>query len=217
MVLGLGAVVRGRPQLGYSYSGASTTTGQSVLSGSYLPATGGSSILGASVRPNGEHLKHVYFYAAPAEEAAARLRVHIAPAGHRSTKIVFIKAPSYGAVVPEVSAPSSQTAERTVIYVLAKQREEVAPITIPASAVVRPAKPEVYFIKYSGQQDGQQAVQQALSGANVGSNAHDVNGAQNFVNSLIDVRSLPASNQAATVTSSSGQQLLGASVGGYRY
>ncbi|KAF2896498.1 hypothetical protein ILUMI_09678 [Ignelater luminosus] len=181
------------------------------LSGSYLPGVGsGSSILGGGigggyngigggiggiggiggggvgVGGNHQDQKHVYFYAAPDDEGPARLKINIAPSSHKNTKIIFIKAPSAGGVIPEVIAPPSQHEDKTLVYVLVKKQQQGGAITIPSSLGVKSAKPEVFFIKYRSQQEAEQAVSQGLGGQSVGSGLQDLGNEQAFVRSFKD-------------------------------
>ncbi|KAK4877520.1 hypothetical protein RN001_010026 [Aquatica leii] len=128
--------------------------------------------------------KHVYFYAAPEEHSSSRLRIHVVPNAQRNTKIIFVKAPTYGSVTPEVVAPQSLSEDKTLVYVLVKRPEHGGQITIPAGVGVKASKPEVYFIKYKTQQDAQQQIHGGLQGQHVGSNVPDIGNAANFVSTL---------------------------------
>ncbi|KAK5642917.1 hypothetical protein RI129_009084 [Pyrocoelia pectoralis] len=128
--------------------------------------------------------KHVYFFAAPDEESSGRLRIQIVPNSQRNTKIIFVKAPSYGSVQPEVIAPPSISEDKTLVYVLVKRPEHGGVISIPAGAGVKAAKPEVYFIKYKTQQDAQQQIAGGLHGQQVGANIPDLGNEANFVRTL---------------------------------
>ncbi|KAK4877521.1 hypothetical protein RN001_010027 [Aquatica leii] len=128
--------------------------------------------------------KHVYFFAAPEEYSSSRLRINVVPNSQRNTKIIFVKAPSYGSVVPEVVAPQSLSEDKTLVYVLVKKPEHGGQITIPAGVGVKQAKPEVYFIKYKTQHDAQQLIQGGLQGQQVGSHVPDIGNAANFVSTL---------------------------------
>ncbi|XP_031347085.1 elastin-like [Photinus pyralis] len=128
--------------------------------------------------------KHVYFYAAPEEEHASRLRINIVPNSQRNTKIIFVKAPSYGGVVPEVIAPPSLSEDKTLVYVLVKRPQDGGQITIPAGAGVKQAKPEVFFIKYKSQHDAEAAIRGGLNGQAVGSSVSDLGNESSFVRTL---------------------------------
>ncbi|XP_031347082.1 uncharacterized protein LOC116173607, partial [Photinus pyralis] len=128
--------------------------------------------------------KHVYFFAAPDEEEVSRLRINIAPNSQRNTKIIFVKAPSYGNVVPEVIAPPSLAEDKTLVYVLTRKPDQAGQITIPAGTGVKQAKPEVYFIKYKSPQDAQAAISGGLNGQSVGSNVPEIGNESSFVRTL---------------------------------
>ncbi|KAF5286132.1 hypothetical protein FQA39_LY16415 [Lamprigera yunnana] len=128
--------------------------------------------------------KHVYFYAAPEEEHGSRLRINIVPNSQRNTKIIFVKAPTYGSVTPEVIAPQSLSEDRTLVYVLVKRPENGGQITIPTGAGVKPSKPEVYFIKYKTQHDAHQQITGGLQGQQVGSHVPDLGNESSFVQTL---------------------------------
>ncbi|KAB0795938.1 hypothetical protein PPYR_09999 [Photinus pyralis] len=128
--------------------------------------------------------KHVYFYAAPEEESSGRLRIQLVPNSQRNTKIIFVKAPSYGSLKPEVIAPPSVSEDKTLVYVLVKRPDHGGAITIPAGAGVKPSKPEVYFIKYKTQHDAQQQIVGGLHGQHVGASVPDVGSESSFVSTL---------------------------------
>ncbi|KAF2896496.1 hypothetical protein ILUMI_09676, partial [Ignelater luminosus] len=128
--------------------------------------------------------RSVYFFAAPEDESAARFRVYVQPSSRRNTKIIFVKAPSYGGVIPEVIAPPSQAEEKTKIYVLVRKPQNGGSITIPSSLGVRQGKPEVFFIKYRNHNEAAAAVSQGLHGGSVGAHLEDLGNEQNFVRTL---------------------------------
>ncbi|KAF2905716.1 hypothetical protein ILUMI_00461 [Ignelater luminosus] len=128
--------------------------------------------------------RQFYFYSAPDDEAAARLRVYVEPTSQRNTKIIFVKAPSYGGVIPEVIAPPSEAVDRTKIYVLVKKPQHDGAVTIPASLGVKQAQPEVFFIKYHNHHEAEAAVNQGLSGAHIGTPLHNLGNEQTFVRTL---------------------------------
>ncbi|KAF5286134.1 hypothetical protein FQA39_LY16417 [Lamprigera yunnana] len=128
--------------------------------------------------------KHVYFYAAPEHEHGSRFRINIVPNSQRNTKIIFVKAPTYGSVTPEVIAPQSLSEDKTLVYVLVKRPENGGQITIPAGAGVKQSKPEVYFIKYKTQHDAHQQIVGGLQGQQVGSNVPDLGNESSFVSTL---------------------------------
>lgn len=128
--------------------------------------------------------RHFYFYSAPDDEPAARLRVYVEPTAQRNTKVIFIKAPSYGGVIPEVIAPPSEAVDRTKVYVLVKKPHHDGAVTIPASLGVKQAQPEVFFVKYNNHHEAEAAVNQGLHGAHIGAPLHNLGNEQTFVRSL---------------------------------
>lgn len=104
--------------------------------------------------------KHFYVHAAPEdpEEQAAPRYVPLGRA-HKTYKVIFIKAPSYGSsarIIPVLP----QNEEKTVVYVLSKKPDFNQEIQLPEQPVTEPTKPEVFFIKYKTQQEAENARQQ---------------------------------------------------------
>ncbi|KAF2898097.1 hypothetical protein ILUMI_08077 [Ignelater luminosus] len=158
----------------YGTAGTDAETG-------HAPPFGGIGIGGTGLH---QDQRHVYFYAAPDDEPAARFRINIAPSSHRNTKIIFVKAPSYGGVIPEVIAPPSHAEDKTLVYVLVKKPQQGGAITIPSSLGVKQAKPEVFFIKYRNQAEAEHAVASGLNGQAVGSGLSDLGTGESFVRTL---------------------------------
>ncbi|KAF5273854.1 hypothetical protein FQA39_LY00969 [Lamprigera yunnana] len=128
--------------------------------------------------------RHIYFYAAPEEPEYTRLRIIVAPNSQRNTKLVFIKAPGYGGVIPEVISPPSLSEDKTLIYVLVKKPQQDESVTVPAGVGVKQYKPEVFFIKYNNKHEAQSQISGSLQGENVGSNVPDVGSEDSFVSTL---------------------------------
>ncbi|KAB0795940.1 hypothetical protein PPYR_10001 [Photinus pyralis] len=128
--------------------------------------------------------KHIYFFAAPGEEHLARTRINVVPSSQKNTKIIFIKAPTYAAIQPEVIAPPSISEDKTLVYVLLKKPEAAGQLTIPVSSSLKQSKPEVYFIKYKSQHDAASAIHNGLGGQPVGSSVSEVGSESNFVRTL---------------------------------
>lgn len=175
-------------------------------SGSYLPSEQHSSNL-----VQNQDQKHVYYFAAPDEEEQARFRINIAPSTQKNTRIIFVKTPSYGNIIPEVISPPSQAEDKTLVYVLVKKSQQDNSITIPASTGVKQAKPEVYFIKYKNQHEAERVVSESLDGRSAGSSLPDLGNEQEFLRSLKD--SLQKSGKLEEFSGGSGSSQLGS--GGY--
>ncbi|KAF2896497.1 hypothetical protein ILUMI_09677 [Ignelater luminosus] len=183
-------------------------------SGSYIPPSSANHQPSGSYLPSDQHSanlvenqdqKHVYYFAAPDEEEQARFRINIAPSTQKNTRIIFVKTPSYGNIVPEVISPPSQAEDKTLVYVLVKKPQQDNSITIPASTGVKPAKPEVYFIKYKNQHEAESAVSESLNGRSAGSTLPDLGNEQEFIKSLKD--SLQKSGNLEDFSGSSSSQL----------
>lgn len=127
--------------------------------------------------------KNLYFFAAPEEpEEPIRPRINVqqAPA-QKNYKIIFIKTPEFRQSVVNVPVVS-QNEEKTVVYVLVKRPEEPQ-VNVQASSASKPAKPEVFFIKYKTKEEAEEAINQAQQGnfAGISANAVENSG---FVESL---------------------------------
>lgn len=110
--------------------------------------------------------KHVYAFAAP-EEPATRARISVqAPVSKRKHyKLVFIKAPSQQTIVDSDITLPAQEEEKTLIYLLSKDRKQVQPeIRIKQAEASKHAKPEVFFLKYKNEQEAQAIASGAISG-----------------------------------------------------
>ncbi|XP_052873505.1 uncharacterized protein LOC128278815 [Anopheles cruzii] len=93
--------------------------------------------------------KHIYVHVPPPEQQQTFHQTISAPAlRQKHYKIIFIKTPSVESHAAQLALQQSQTEEKTIVYVLVKKPEPLADITLPAAAVSKPSKPEVYFIKY---------------------------------------------------------------------
>ncbi|KAF5273849.1 hypothetical protein FQA39_LY00964 [Lamprigera yunnana] len=128
--------------------------------------------------------KHVYFYAAPNDEQVTRLRVIVEPKSQRNSKIIFIKSPSHGGIIPEIVAPPSSSEDRTLVYVLVKRPQDGQSVTVPAGLGVKQHKPQVFFIKYNNKQEAQHQINGGIQGQQIGINIPDVQSEHAFVNAL---------------------------------
>lgn len=104
--------------------------------------------------------KHFYVHAAPEdpEEQAGPRFVQLGRA-RKTYKVIFIKAPSYGASSQIIPIPA-QNEEKTIVYVLSKKPDFNQNIQLPEQPVTEPSKPDVFFIKYKTQQEAESARQQ---------------------------------------------------------
>ncbi|KAK4877526.1 hypothetical protein RN001_010032 [Aquatica leii] len=174
---------------------------QKIPTGSYLPINtgiqvpqtnfGDGSFLTVPGHETVHHIgagqKSVYFYAAPDDdEIHSRLRINILPSSQSSTRVIFIKAPAYAAPIPEVYSAPSDASDKTVIYVLSKKPDAASAISIPTNTIVKPSKPEIYFIKYGSQQEAQQAIASGLHGNVVGENIQDLLNEHSFIQTIKD-------------------------------
>ncbi|KAF5286125.1 hypothetical protein FQA39_LY16408 [Lamprigera yunnana] len=128
--------------------------------------------------------KSVYFYAAPEEQTQTRLRINILPSSEASTRVIFIKAPTYPVPIPEVISAPSKASEKTVIYVLSKKPDPVLPISIPSNTVVKSTKPEIFFIKYGSQKEAKDAIASGVDGRVVGQSIKDLLSEQSFLDAI---------------------------------
>lgn len=77
----------------------------------------------------------------------------------------------------------SQNEEKTVVYVLVKRPEDGPQVNVQASSASKPAKPEVYFIKYRTKEEAEEAINNAREGNFAGISANSVENS-GFVDSL---------------------------------
>ncbi|KAF5279197.1 hypothetical protein FQR65_LT03444 [Abscondita terminalis] len=130
-----------------------------------------------------EAQKHIYFFSAPNEPEYTPLRIYLQPKSQKNTKIIFIKAPHHGGVIPEIIAPPSLSEDKTLVYVLSKKPESQS-ITIPAGVDVRQTKPQVFFIKYNNKYDAKSKIEGGLQGHKVGADVPNIENGDHFVNTL---------------------------------
>ncbi|KAF5273911.1 hypothetical protein FQA39_LY01026 [Lamprigera yunnana] len=155
-------------------------------SGSYLPVDNYNNNLGGSGSGGGsyEDQKHVYFYAAPNDDHHVRFRVVVEPKSHKNSKIIFVKAPSFGGIIPEIIAPPSTSEDKTLVYVLTKNPLQSQSVTVPVGLGVKQHKPEVFFIKYNNKNDAAADVSSGVQGQQVGVNVPSLPDENTFVNTL---------------------------------
>uniref|UniRef100_A0A182P7V3 DM5 domain-containing protein n=1 Tax=Anopheles epiroticus TaxID=199890 RepID=A0A182P7V3_9DIPT len=93
--------------------------------------------------------KHIYVHVPPPEPEQSFQQQIVAPGlRQKHYKIIFIKTPQVQPTAAQLALQQSQTEEKTIVYVLVKKPEALGDISLPAPAVTKPSKPEVYFIKY---------------------------------------------------------------------
>lgn len=147
--------------------------------------------------------KNLYFFSAPEEpEAPIRPRVNVVQApAQKNYKIIFIKTPEFRQQSVVNVPVVSQNEEKTVVYVLVKRPEDGPQVNVQASSASKPAKPEVYFIKYRTKEEAEAAINNAREGNFAGISANSVenngfveslNGAQG--NGLVETVPTPASD-----------------------
>ncbi|XP_061398482.1 pupal cuticle protein 36-like [Musca vetustissima] len=162
-------------------SGSSFSSGPSFSSGSTFGSSGGSNFgssnfgssgvsnFGSSSSVSGGHagfeapLVHKQFITVSAPEDNERLEMTkhlVIGRPQKNYRVVFIKAPSSSNANVKLSAEYAPQEEKTVIYVLSKNDNnlEVSDIATPAPTV--PSKPEIFFIKYKTEEEAQHAQRQ---------------------------------------------------------
>ncbi|KAF5273912.1 hypothetical protein FQA39_LY01027 [Lamprigera yunnana] len=161
-----------------------------IPSGSYLPSDNYNNNFGGIGSGGGfnQEQKHVYFYASPNDEQHVRFRIVVEPKSHKSSKIIFVKAPSFGGIIPEIIAPPSTSEDKTLVYVLTKNPLQSQSVTVPVGLGVKQHKPEVFFIKYNNKNDAAAGVSGGVQGQRVGVNVPNLSDQHAFINSLGDGR-----------------------------
>ncbi|CAL8126888.1 unnamed protein product [Orchesella dallaii] len=105
--------------------------------------------------------KHVYVHVAPDEPTDVQNRVIRVPGGDKHVNIIFVKTPSQSSQSQTEVILPDQDEHKNLVYVLLKKGENQNDVRIRQPAPVRPQKPEVYFIRYKGQEQEQGGYQQA--------------------------------------------------------
>ncbi len=96
--------------------------------------------------------RHVYVHSAPDEPEDRQSRTIRVPGGDKHVNIIFVRTPSSSSShQTEVILPE-QDEHKNLVYVLLKKGENSADVKIRRPAAQAPQKPEVYFIRYGGQQ-----------------------------------------------------------------
>jgi len=110
--------------------------------------------------------KHVYVHTAPDEPADQQNRVIRVPGGDKHVNIIFVKTPSSSSSSQTEVILPDQDEHKNLVYVLLKKGENQNDIKIRRPQAQRPQKPEVYFIRYKGEEQGgyQQAPPPPASG-----------------------------------------------------
>ncbi|KAB0795875.1 hypothetical protein PPYR_09936 [Photinus pyralis] len=166
------------PDSGIKVIGSESSGGDGSYIG--LPGSGGGQQAGSD--------RSVYFFAIPDDETQSRLRINILPSTHSSNRVIFIKAPSYAPPIPEVISAPSTSDEKTVIYVLSKKPQPASPISIPASAIVKQTKPQIFFIKYGSRAEAENAIASGLKGNLVGGGLQDLQNEQSFIKAIQEMK-----------------------------
>lgn len=98
--------------------------------------------------------KDIYVHIAPPEpQEEFQAPAQPPQVARKHYKIIFIKAPSSQPQHQQLAAvPPPQHEEKTIVYVLVKKPEQLQLDSPPAEPPRPPTKPEVYFIKYRGQE-----------------------------------------------------------------
>ncbi|XP_035794704.1 fibroin heavy chain-like [Anopheles albimanus] len=109
--------------------------------------------------------KHFYYHAAPQEHKATAQADTLTITPRKHYKIIFIKAPSVSADAGAAARAASQIEEKTIVYVLTNKPAARANAGAQADAsTFTSGKPEVYFIKYQGN-DAKSSAYSTSSGA----------------------------------------------------
>ncbi|KAK4875629.1 hypothetical protein RN001_012051 [Aquatica leii] len=170
-ILALAVIANARPDVSH------------LPSGSYLPSYQGG-VDSDDGSQMSEDQKHVFFYASPNDETYTHLRINVVPKSHKNTKVIFVKAPHHGGVIPEVVAPPSLAEDKTLVYVLVKKPKDTQSINIPSGLGVKQLKPEVFFIKYNNKHEAESQIHSGIQGNQVGVNVPDLQNEYAFVNAL---------------------------------
>jgi hypothetical protein len=99
--------------------------------------------------------KHVYVHVAPDEPEDRQARTIRVPGGDKHVNIIFVKTPSSSSSQQTEVILPEQDEHKNLVYVLLKKGEASSDIKIRRPQAQRPQKPEVYFIRYKGQEQGQ--------------------------------------------------------------
>jgi len=100
--------------------------------------------------------KHVYVHVAPDEPEDRQARTIRVPGGDKHVNIIFVKTPSSSSSQQTEVILPEQDEHKNLVYVLLKKGEASSDIKIRRPQAQRPQKPEVYFIRYKGQEQAQQ-------------------------------------------------------------
>ncbi|ODN01114.1 hypothetical protein Ocin01_05550, partial [Orchesella cincta] len=88
----------------------------------------------------------------PVDQQARTIRV---PGGDKHVNIIFVKTPSSSSSQQTEVILPDQDEHKNLVYVLLKKGEASSDIKIRRPQAQRPQKPEVYFIRYKGQEQQQ--------------------------------------------------------------
>ncbi|ODN01115.1 hypothetical protein Ocin01_05551 [Orchesella cincta] len=105
--------------------------------------------------------RHVYVHQSPDEPTEVQNRVIRVPGGDKHVNIIFVKTPSQSSQSQTEVILPEQDEHKNLVYVLLKKGENQNDVRIRRPAAPRQQKPEVYFIRYKGQEQEQGGYQQA--------------------------------------------------------
>ncbi|CAG9857459.1 unnamed protein product [Phyllotreta striolata] len=108
----------------------------------------------------GRVLKSFYFFAAPEERATVRSKIRLVQPSTKHVNVIFIKAPEAPKVEHVVESQPNKHEEKTLVYVLVKNPQESQEVTVEAGEPAKPPKPEVFFLKYSNEEEARAAVEE---------------------------------------------------------
>ncbi|ODN03273.1 hypothetical protein Ocin01_03381 [Orchesella cincta] len=143
---------RQKPLGGYSGGGSS---GSFPAGGSFNFGNGGYTTGFSGASSGGDSF-------VPDPEDQATKTVRVPGGGNKHVNIIFVKSPSNGADQKTEIVLPEQDEQKNLVYVLVQKTDVAANLRIQKPAPTKPAKPEVYFIKYAAPQ--QQAGGNAAGG-----------------------------------------------------
>jgi len=108
-------------------------------------------------QPQGPQVhRHVYVHVAPDEPVDAQSKIIRVPGGgDKHVNIIFVKTPSQSSSQQTEVILPEQDQHKNLVYVLLKKGESNSNIKVSRPPAARPSKPEVYFIRYKGQEQEQ--------------------------------------------------------------
>jgi len=93
----------------------------------------------------------VYIHSAPDEVSYPESKViRVGGAPEKHVNIIFVRAPSASSNQQTEVVLPEQPQQKTLVYVLVKKAETSNNVRVSGPAPTKPPKPEVYFIRYKG-------------------------------------------------------------------